>query len=82
VETDCLKHREEGQGRPLVGDHVVEAVRGTYARSSKKCISRASLEPTILQPTVWRILRRRLQCVGQKLQLGQALSAGNKQKRL
>jgi transposase len=59
-------------GRPRVADDTVESVRRSYMISSSKLTNCASRELDIPQPTVWKILRKRLKTMPYKIQLLQA----------
>jgi hypothetical protein len=58
----------------------VERVRAIYQSSPKKSTTRASLELQIPQPTVWKILGKRLKMTPYKLQLLLSLSDQDKLK--
>ena len=66
--------RAKGSGRPAAAEKV-ERVRQTLLRSPQKV-----WRPWFLQ-RVWRVLRKRLSMKPYKLQLVQAITADNKQKR-
>jgi transposase len=70
-ETGCLC-KGKSPGRPRVADDTVEAVRRSYMISSSKLTNCASRELDITQPTVWKILRKRLKTRPYKIQLLQA----------
>ena len=56
---DCLC-KGKTSGRPRVSEENVRRIQESSERSPHKSIRRASRELGILQPTVWRVLRRRL----------------------
>jgi len=58
-ETGCACKRRN-TGRPSVTEEQVEQVRQAFVRSPTKSTVRSSRELIIPQPTVWRILRKRL----------------------
>jgi transposase len=58
-ETGCLC-KGESSGRPRAADDTVEAVRRSYMRSPSKSTNRVSRELDMPQPTVWKILCKRL----------------------
>jgi len=58
-ETGCVCKRRS-TGRPSVTEEQVEQVRQAFIRSTRKPIARGNRELDIPQPTVWRILRKRL----------------------
>lgn len=68
-------------GRPKVCEETVERVRESFARSPQKSTNRASRELNIPQPTVWKILRKRLKLKPYRLQLLQALTPNDKVRR-
>jgi hypothetical protein len=76
IGTIFLKQLCKGKspGRPPVSGEHVERVRAIYQRSPKKSTTRESLRLQIPQPTVWKILRKRLKMTPYKLQLLQSLS--------
>jgi len=47
-------------GRPRVSEENVRRIQESFERSPRKSTRRASRELGIPQPTVWRVLRRRL----------------------
>ena len=55
----CICKRKS-TGRPPVSAATVERVRESFVRSPQKSTTTASRELNIPQPTVWRILRKRL----------------------
>lgn len=60
VRTGCSVSHSKATGRPRTADAMVEQVRESFVRSPRKSTRRASRETGISQPTIWRILRRRL----------------------
>ena len=48
-------------GRPRVSEENVRRIQKSFVRSPRKSNRRASRDLGIPQPTVWRVLRRRLQ---------------------
>ena len=50
----------KSSGRPLVSEEKVRRIQESFERSPRKSTRRASRELGIPQPTVWRVLRRRL----------------------
>ena len=50
----------KSSGRPLVSEENVRRIQESFERSPRKSTRRASRELGIPQPTVWRVLRRRL----------------------
>jgi hypothetical protein len=70
-ETGCLR-KGKSPGRPRVADDSVGAVRRSYMRSPSKSTNCASCELDTPQPTVWKILRKRLKMRPYKIQLLQA----------
>jgi len=50
----------KSSGQPRVSEENVRRFQESFERSPRKSTRRASREPGILQPTVWRVLRRRL----------------------
>jgi hypothetical protein len=75
----CIAKRT---GRPDPSEEREERVREAFQRSTRKSTNRASLGLDIPQPTVWRILRKRLQVKPYRLQLLQALTDEDKTRRL
>ncbi|CAH2012533.1 unnamed protein product [Acanthoscelides obtectus] len=60
-------------GRSRVPDEMVDAVRHSFTRSPRQSTSRAGSELGIPQPTVWKILRKRLRFKPYRLQMLQSL---------
>jgi hypothetical protein len=58
-------------GRPSVTEETVDRVRETFTRNPRKSVRRASRELKVPEPTVRKILRKRLQLYPYKLQLVQ-----------
>jgi len=56
---NCLC-KGKSSSQPRVSEENVRRIQESFERSSCKSIHRASRELGILQPTVWRVLRRRL----------------------
>jgi hypothetical protein len=81
AETGCVSHTEPGQSRPCVANETIENVRQTFVRSPRKSTKRASLKLIVPKTTLWNILKKRFRCKPYRLQLVQALSDGNKEKR-
>jgi len=50
----------KSSGRPRVSEENVRRIQDSFERSPRKSTRRASRELGIPQPTVWRVLRRRL----------------------
>jgi len=50
----------KNSGRPRVSEENVRRIQESFERSPRKSTRRARRELGILQPTVWRVLRRRL----------------------
>jgi len=63
----------KSSGRPRVSEENVRRIQESFERSPSKSTGRASRELGIPQPTVWRVLRRRLLLKPNRLQLVQAL---------
>jgi len=63
----------KSSGRPRVSEENVRRIEDSFERSPRKSNSRASRELGIPQPTVWRVLRRRLLFKPCRLQPVQAL---------
>ena len=63
----------KSSGRPSVSEENVRRIQESFERSPRKSTRRASRELGIPQPTVWRVLRRRLLFKPYRLQLVQAL---------
>lgn len=79
----CICHQGKGRaGRPSVTEETVDRVRETFTRSPRKSVRRASRELKIPEPTVRKILRKRLQLYPYKLQLVQKLQPDDPSKRL
>ncbi|PSN37745.1 hypothetical protein C0J52_22724, partial [Blattella germanica] len=75
-ETSCLcKKKSTGRLSTSPGD--VERVRQLYQRSPQKSTHRASRELSMSQPTLWRVLCKRLRFKPYRLQLLQALGPAN-----
>jgi hypothetical protein len=70
-ESGCLC-KGKSPGRPRVADDTAETVRRSYVRSPSKSTNCASRELDMPQPTVWKILRKRLKTRPYKIQLLQA----------
>jgi hypothetical protein len=75
--TVCLRPGKS-PGRPQTSEATVDRIRAVYERSQRKSSTRASVELQVPQPTVWRILRKRLRCKPYKLQLLHALKTFDK----
>jgi len=58
-QTVCLC-KGKSSGRPRVSEENVRRIEESSERSPRKSTRRASRELGIPQPTVWRVLRRRL----------------------
>ena len=59
VETDCVSHREPGQGQSCVADETIENVLQTFFfRNPRKSTKRHSLELNIPKTTIWTILKK------------------------
>lgn len=69
-------------GRPRVSEDDVLRIEDSFVRSPRKSTNRASRELGIPQPTVWKVLRRRLLYKPYRLQLVQALKPNDKVKRI
>jgi len=65
--------KRKSTGRPSVTEQQVEQVRQAFVRSPRKSNVRGSRELGIPQPTVWRILRKRLKLKPYRLTLLQKL---------
>lgn len=76
-ETGCLCDRKRS-GRPGPYAETVDRVRETFLRSPTKSTASASRELGISQPTVWRILRKRLCLKPYRLGLVQALTPADR----
>jgi len=63
----------KSSGRPRVSEENVRRIQESFERSPRKSTSKASRELEIPQPTVWRMLRRRLLFKSYHLQLVQTL---------
>jgi len=50
----------KSSGRPRVSEENVRRIQESFERSPRKSTRRASRELGIRQPTVWRVLKRRL----------------------
>jgi hypothetical protein len=72
----------ESSGRLRVSEENVRRIQERFESSPCKSTRRASRELGIPQPTVWRVLRRRLQFKPYRLQLVQALRPKDKRKRV
>jgi len=55
----CL-FKGKSSGRPRVSEENVRRIQEIFERSPRKSTRRASRELGVPQPTVWRVLRRRL----------------------
>jgi hypothetical protein len=75
----CIAKRT---ARPDPSVERVERVREAFQRSPGKSTNRASLELDILQPTVWRILSKRLRVKPYRQQLQQDLTDEDKTRRV
>jgi len=71
-ETGCVCKRKN-TGRPSVTEEQAEQVRQEFVRSPRKSTVRGNRELGIPQPTVWRILRKRLKLKPYRLMLLQRL---------
>ena len=76
----CLCKAKEF-GRPATAEGMVERIRQTILRSLKKSINRTSMETLILPTRVWPVIKKRLAMKPYKLQVVQAMTAADKQKR-
>ena len=56
----CCLCKGKRSGRPRVSEENVRRIQESFERSPRKSTRRASRELGIPQPTVWRVLRRRL----------------------
>lgn len=74
IETGCAVVHSKSPGRPGVSNAVVEQIRETFVRSPRKSTNRASRESGIPQPTVWKVLRKRLHLRPYKLTMVQQIS--------
>jgi len=72
----------KSSGRPRVSEENVRRIQENFERSPRKLSRRASRELGIPQPTVWRVLKRRLLFKSYRQQLVQALRPNDKQKRV
>lgn len=70
--------KKKSTGRPSVTEEKIDSVRDVFVRSPGKSTRSASLELQIPQPTVWKILRKRLKMTPYKLQLVQSLNDNDK----
>ena len=68
----------KSSGRPRVSEENVRRIKESFERSPRKSNRRASRELGIPQPTVWRLLRRRLLFKPYRIQLVQALRPNDK----
>jgi len=80
-QTGCLC-KGKSSGRPRVSEENVRRIQESFERSPHKSTRTASRELGIPQPTVWRVLRRRLLFKPYRLQLVQALRPNDKRKRV
>ena len=78
VETGCSVRHAKSPGRPQVPEAAVEQLRESFSRSPKKSTRRASRETGIPQPTVWRVLRKRLHLKPYKLTMVQHITDEDK----
>jgi hypothetical protein len=76
-QTGCLC-KVQSSGRPRVSEENVGRIQESFECSPRRSTRRASRELGILQPTVWRVLRRRLLFKPYRLQLVQALRPNDK----
>lgn len=72
----------KSSGRPRVSEDDVRRIEESFVRSPRKSTNRASRELGIPQPTVWKVLRKRLLYKPYRLQLVQALKPNDKVKRI
>jgi len=79
-ETGCVCRRKS-TGRPSVTEEQVEQVRQAFVRSHRKSTVRGSRELTVRQPTVWRILQKRLKLKPCRLMLLQKLQLDDDHRR-
>ena len=79
-DTGCLC-KGKSPGRPTVSDEQVARIHAAYLRNPRQSTNQSSRELEIPQPTVWRVLRRRLNFKPYKLRLVQALSDDDKRYR-
>ena len=70
----------KSSGRTRVSEENVRRIQESFERSPRKSTRRASRELVILQPTVWRVLRRHLLFKPYRQQLVQALHPNDKRK--
>ena len=73
--------KRKSTGRPSVTEQQVEKVRQAFVRSPRKSTARGSRELGIPQPTVWRILRKRLKLKPYRLTLLQKLQPNDHHRR-
>ena len=78
--TGCLC-KGKSPGRPPVSEEQVTRIRTAYSTSPQKSTTQGSYELEIPQPTVWRVLRKRLNFKPYKMILVQALSDDDKRYR-
>lgn len=81
VDTGCLC-KGKSSGRPRTSEETVQQIRDKFQRSPRTSTRRAGRELGVAQTTVWRVLRRRLALRPYRLQLVQALRAGDKRRRV
>ena len=73
--------RAKGSGQPATAEGKVERIRQILLPNPKKSLRRTSME-TLIPPTiVWRVVRKTLVMKPYKLQVVQAITAADKQKR-
>jgi len=72
-QTGCL-FKGKSSGRPRVSEENVRRIQDSFERSPRKSTRRAIRELGMPQPTVWRVLRRRLLFKPYRLQLVVSLS--------
>lgn len=65
-------------GRPPISQNEVQKIHVAYSRNPRKSTNQGSRELQIPQPTIWRVLRKRLKFKPYKIRLVQALSDEDK----
>lgn len=81
TENGCLC-KGKSSGRPRTSDENVHRIQEAFRSRPIKSTHQASRELQIPQPTIWRVLRRRLLMKPYRLKLVQALSEADKVKRI
>jgi hypothetical protein len=79
-ETGSVLHRT-GAGRPSTLQKDVERIKEAFSRSPQKSTRLGFLLLGIPQTTVWRVVHNRLHLHAYKVQIVQALKAGDKPRR-